>query len=314
MNLTRTEFFQELVSTGLKHRYGKKLTPKQIGPNKFLCSKAPAQLFLERKKIIDGGFVDHYLIAFWIFNMRARLEGIEFWARGATPSSIVCYCLGLTEIDPMKYGLHYSRFVNEQPPKFQFDVEKSRYDDFLRLAEDTLEAELKANPNLDIQSVRESIMDNITPVEYLSKKEERPLPKNIDDELARYALTFPDTMELYDEYTRRKSDGQWTKYGLKVDKILAPTCGIVVFQEQMLDILCQIFHVNSSKANNIRLSIQRKDTEQVEAYKKEIFSNLDNITEKKAELIWQILTSNPRAFLKAHAVSHVLATYRYAMK
>ena len=313
MNLTRTEFFQELVSTGLKHRYGKKLTSKQIGPNKFLCSKAPAQLVLELKKIIDGGFVDHYLIAFWIFNMRARSEGIEFWARGAMPSSIVCYCLGLTEIDPLKYSLHYSRLVNEQPPKFQFDVESSRYDEFLRIAEDTLEAELKANPKLDIQSIKESIMGNITPMDYLTKKEKRSLPKNIDDELARYALTFPDTMELYDEYTRRKADGLWTKHRSKVDKILAPTCGIVAYQEQMLDILCQIFHVNSSKANNIRLSIQREDTEQVEAYKKEIFSNLDNITEKKAELIWQILTSNPRAFLKAHAVSHVLAAYRYAM-
>ena len=114
-------------------------------------------------------------------------------------------------------------------------------------------------------------------------------------------------MDLYDAYMRRKSDGLWTRNGGRFDEMLSPTCGFLVYQEQMLDILRQFFHVNGIKANQIRQSIQRGDAEQIEAYKQELFANLEDLTEKKAEWYWQLLTSNPRAFLKAHAVSRVLA-------
>jgi DNA polymerase III alpha subunit len=243
---------------------------------------------------MDAGFVDYYLMAFTLFRHNAASAGIGYWARGAVPSSVVCYCLGLTEIDPIKYGLHSARFVNEEPPKFQFDIEASRYDEFMKMAEDVLQA--SAAEGYDIEAIREGMLQrlkNITPMEYLSRKRERPLPKNLDDELARYALSFPDTMDLYDAYVQN------------------PQSDFLIYQEQMLDILRQTFGVSSTKANQIRLSIQRRDAEQVEAYKQELFSNLPDLTSEEAEGAWQRLTSNPRAFLKAHAVSHVLASYKY---
>ena len=86
---------------------------------------------------------------------------------------------------------------------------------------------------------------------------------------------------------------------------------IVIYQEQMMDILRQTFHVGSLKANRIRLAIQRGEAEQVEAFRKEIFGNLKGITLREAETAWQRLTSNPRAFLKAHAVSRVVSRYHY---
>ena len=69
--------------------------------------------------------------------------------------------------------------------------------------------------------------------------------------------------------------------------------------------------ISSDKANNIRLAIQRGETEQVEAYKQELFANLKDITLEEAEVAWQRLTNNPRAFLKAHAVSRVMAKYKF---
>jgi DNA polymerase III alpha subunit len=233
-------------------------------------------------------------MAFTLFRHNAASAGIDYWARGAVPSSVVCYCLGLTEIDPIKYGLRSVRFINEEPPKFQFDIEASRYDEFMKMAEEVLQASVAEG--YDIQTIRERMLQrlkNITPVEYLSQKRGRPLPKNLDDELARYALSFPDTMDLYDAYVQN------------------PQSDLLIYQEQMLDILRQTFRVSSTKDNQIRLSIQRGDAEQVEAYKQELFSNLLDLTPAKAEAAWQRLTSNPRAFLKAHAVSHVLASYKY---
>ena len=92
-----------------------------------------------------------------------------------------------------------------------------------------------------------------------------------------------------------------------------PKCDILIYQEEMLDILKEVFRVSSIKANQIRLSIQRGETEQVEAFKKEVFES-SVLPEEEKEKAWQRLTSNPRAFLKAHAVSRVLASYKYEMK
>ena len=144
----------------------------------------------------------------------------------------------------------------------------------------------------------------------LSGRRERSLPENIDDELACYALSFPDTMDLYETYLRRKNGEAWSPTGIpQLDEILAPTCGILAYQEQMLDILCKPFHTLGDKANHIRLCIQRGETEQIAAYKAELFADLIDTTIDEAEVAWNLLTSNPRAFLKSHAVSHVLAKY-----
>jgi hypothetical protein len=112
--------------------------------------------------------------------------------------------------------------------------------------------------------------------------------------MTRYALKFPDTMQLYNAYIQQSS-----------------AFNHLIYQEEMLDILCHIFHVGSIKANDIRLAIQRHEMERIEAYKKELFANLQNINPSNAETSWQRLTSNPNAFLKAHAVSRVLARYYY---
>ena len=291
--MTHTEILQGLVSAGMKDRYGKELEPKQINANTMVCITAPARMLLEMRQIEKAGFVDYYIMAFGIFRHYATSAGIEVWARGAVPSSMVCYCLGLTEVDPIKYGLHSARFVNEEQPKFQFDVEASRFDEFMKGAEDLLQVNAK---DYDIPAIRECLFKDVKPYEYLSRKQERPLPESLDDELARYALYFPQTMDLYEAYVQN------------------PKSNLLIYQEQMLDILREVFHVGGIKANQIRISIQRGETEQVEAYRQELFTDLEDITSAKARKAWQRLTSNPRAFLKVHAVSRVLASYKYDVK
>ena len=280
MERTHTDILKGLVSAGKRWRYGEKAD-----------NLVTRRIVWELMHIIDAGFVDYYVMAFWIF--KYSMQDIKYWARGAMPSSVVCYCLGLTETDPIKYGLHSARFVNEEPPKFQFDIEASRFDEFMKGAEDLLQANAK---DYDIPAIRGCLFKDVKPYEYLSRKQERPLPENLDNELARYALYFPQTINLFEAYIRN------------------PKSNLLIYQEQMLDILRQVFHVGGIKANQIRQSIQRGETEQVEAYRQELFADLMDITPAKAEKAWQRLTSNPRAFLKAHAVSRVLARYKYEMK
>lgn len=275
------ELFHGLVAAGMKQRYGNK-------PGK----QALLKVLWEKKHIMDAGFVDYYIMAFWIFRNYATSAGIEVWARGAVPSSIICYCLGFTEIDPIKYGLHSVRFVNDELPKFQFDIEASRYEEFMKGAEDLLQANAK---DYDIPAIRECLFKDVKPFEYLSRKQDNSLPENLDDEFARYALYFPQTMDLYETYIQN------------------PKCDLLIFQEEMLDIFKNVFHVSNIKANQIRLSIQRGETEQVEAFRKEVF-DASALPDEEKEKAWKRLISNPRAFLKAHAVSRVLASYKYKIK
>lgn len=292
MKKSHSELLQGLVSAGLRERYGKELEPQQINENTMTCSVAPVRMFLEMKQIEEAGFIDYYLMAFWVFNFHARAAGINVWARGAVPSSVVCYCLGLTDVDPIKYGLHSARFVNEGLPKFQFDIEASRFDEFMKRAEEILAENAE---DYDIPAIRECLFKDVKPYKYLDNKQERPLPEDLEDEFARYALYFPQTMDLFCTYVNQY-----------------PNCDLLIYQEQMFDILREVFHVSGIKANHIRLSIQRGETEQIEAYKHEVFEASDLSTEEK-EKAWQRLTSNPKAFLKAHVVSQVLASYRFDM-
>lgn len=292
--MTHLELFHGLVAAGMRMRFGEKP-----------CKEAVLRVLWEKKHIIDSGFIDLYIMAFWIFRFHATSSNINVWPRSAMPSSIVCYCLGLTEVDPIKYGLHSVRFVNDKLPDFQFDIERSRFEEFMKMAEDLLQANAG---DYDITAIKACLLRKdvklgkgarityLTPCEYLSRKNERAVPDNIDDEIARYALKFPQTMDLYEAYIKAPSSFDH-----------------LIYQEEMLDILCHVFHVSSIKANDIRLAIQRREAERIETYKKEIFANLKDITVSEAETAWQRLTSNPRAFLKAHAVSQIMAKYKFEL-
>ena len=279
MERTHADILKGLVGAGVRWRYGEKAD-----------NLVKRRVVWELMHIIKAGHVDFYLMAFWIF--RHSMNGINYWARGAMPSSVTCYCLGLAEVEPVRYGLHSARFVNEEVPKFQFDIEASRFDEFMMRAEDVLQANAK---DFDIPVVRECLFRDLSPSSCLSKKKESSPPADLDDEIARYALYFPQTMDLFQTYV--------SSY---------PHCNLLIYQEQMLDILRNDFKVGGIKANQIRLSIQRGEAEKVAAYKKELFE-ASSLTDEEKERAWRRLTSNPKAFLKAHAVSRVLESFKYEM-
>lgn len=58
------------------------------------------------------GFTTYFLIVGDIV-LRARQRGIEVIGRGSGASSLVAYALGVTNVDPITYGLHFERFLHE---------------------------------------------------------------------------------------------------------------------------------------------------------------------------------------------------------
>ena len=72
------------------------------------------QLQYELKMIGDMGFVDYFLIVS-DFIAYAKNKGIFVGpGRGSAAGSVVSYCLGITDVDPIRYGLFFERFLNPE--------------------------------------------------------------------------------------------------------------------------------------------------------------------------------------------------------
>nr|WP_294991365.1 DNA polymerase III subunit alpha [uncultured Sediminibacterium sp.] len=101
----------KLARSGLIRRYGKR--------NK----KAAERLDYELKVINDLGFTTYFLINHDMVRF-ANEQGFYHVGRGSGANSIVAYCLGITDVDPMELNLYFERFLNPErtsPPDFDID-------------------------------------------------------------------------------------------------------------------------------------------------------------------------------------------------
>lgn len=95
-------YLRELCYTGLRERYGDP-TQEQVDRLEF-----------ELRVIEEMGYPSYFLIV-WDLIRFARENGVLVGpGRGSAAGSIVAYCLGVTSIDPLKYGLLFERFLNPE--------------------------------------------------------------------------------------------------------------------------------------------------------------------------------------------------------
>ncbi|GBC92787.1 DNA polymerase III subunit alpha [bacterium HR15] len=92
------------------------------------------RLEYELSVIDKTGFASYFLIV-RDFAQFARQQGIYFGVRGSAAGSLVSYCLGITDIDPIEYDLTFERFLNierVQMPDIDMDFEDARRDLVIR--------------------------------------------------------------------------------------------------------------------------------------------------------------------------------------
>lgn len=100
---TREEFLRELCNAGLKKRYGD-------NPERSITQRLNHELGI----IKNSGYISYFLIA-WDFIHYAKEKGIPHGpGRGSAAGSLTSYVLGITDIDPLKYGLIFERFLNPE--------------------------------------------------------------------------------------------------------------------------------------------------------------------------------------------------------
>ncbi len=101
-------YLRQLCEEGLQWRYG----TRDVSP------EIRARLEKELQVIISKNFCSYFLIV-WDFCNYARDNGIPVGARGSGVGTMVGYLLGLCNVDPLRYGLLFERFMdpsrNEMP-------------------------------------------------------------------------------------------------------------------------------------------------------------------------------------------------------
>ena len=101
-NETAVSYLSKLCEEGLKRRYH--------DANDEIWERMRYELGIIEKM----GYVDYFLIV-WDYIHYAKSHGIAVGpGRGSAAGSIVSYCLGITDIDPLKYQLLFERFLNPE--------------------------------------------------------------------------------------------------------------------------------------------------------------------------------------------------------
>ena len=104
--LANREYLRKLCADGLKTRY-----PEADGEE---WKSLTERLDYELTTIENMGYVEYFLIV-WDFINYARSQNIMVGpGRGSAAGSIVAYTLRITDIDPIKYGLIFERFLNPE--------------------------------------------------------------------------------------------------------------------------------------------------------------------------------------------------------
>ncbi len=120
---TAQSYLEDLTFKGLRARY-------PGGASDHVMK----QVHHELKLICDLHFADYFLTIYDIVDF-ARSKDILCQGRGSAANSVVCYCLGITSIDPIHMELLFERFISVErgePPDIDVDFEHERREEVIQ--------------------------------------------------------------------------------------------------------------------------------------------------------------------------------------
>jgi len=120
---TPIEYLRELTWQGAAERYPHGLTPKV------------RQLLEHELKLIEELRYEPYFLTVWDLMHFARSRKILCQGRGSAANSAVCYCLGITSVNPARINVLFERFISrerDEAPDIDVDFEHERREEVLQ--------------------------------------------------------------------------------------------------------------------------------------------------------------------------------------
>ncbi len=141
-------------------------------------------------------------------------------------------------------------------------------------------------------------------------------PDRIEDIIALIALYRPGPMKMLPEFTARKQGKTKITYELpQLEAILKETYGIILYQEQVMQIASIIGGYSMSEADTLRKVMSKKKAVDMDKEKPKFLEGAKKhkINENKARTIWeQMETFAEYGFNKSHSTSYAIIAYQTA--
>ncbi|HQY88189.1 MAG TPA: error-prone DNA polymerase, partial [Tepidisphaeraceae bacterium] len=134
----------------LKYEYPTEVTPVGVSPSKYLrdltyehargrypegIPQRVVELIEKELTFICGSKYESYFLTVYDLVRYARSRGILCQGRGSAANSAVCYCLGVTSVDPAHFQLVFERFASSsraEPPDIDIDFEHERREEVIQ--------------------------------------------------------------------------------------------------------------------------------------------------------------------------------------
>jgi DNA polymerase III subunit alpha len=141
-------------------------------------------------------------------------------------------------------------------------------------------------------------------------------PDHIEDIIALIALYRPGPMKMIPEFVARKQGKTKITYELpQLEKILKETYGVILYQEQVMQIASAIGGYTMAEADTLRKVMGKKMTAAMEKEKPKFIEGAQKrkINENKARTIWeQMETFASYGFNKSHSTAYAIISYQTA--
>lgn len=134
----------------LKYEYPHEVVPKNSTPAKYLSEEVEKGIkrrwpnglplsirhtIAKELTLIHKKNYEYYFLTVYSIVQFARERGIYCQGRGSAANSVVCFCLGITEVSPEETGLLFERFISEErnePPDIDVDFEHERREEVVQ--------------------------------------------------------------------------------------------------------------------------------------------------------------------------------------
>ncbi|MBT8058138.1 MAG: PHP domain-containing protein, partial [Gammaproteobacteria bacterium] len=128
-------YLRELTAAGMRERWPQRPDPGPVfragdGEDDPLLRQIEKEL-----RLIEELRYEPYFLTVYDIVRFARGQGILCQGRGSAANSAVCYCLGITEVDPARMNMLFERFISrerDEPPDIDVDFEHERREEVIQ--------------------------------------------------------------------------------------------------------------------------------------------------------------------------------------
>jgi DNA polymerase-3 subunit alpha len=250
---TEKTYLDALVYQGMAVRYGgmsaddaKKLTRDEI--RERVPAEAVERLDMELAVLDNMGYNGYFLIVQDFINW-GKDRGIIFGpGRGSAAGSIIAYVLNITDLDPLKYGLLFERFLNPDRismPDIDVDIQDTRRDEVIQYCADKYGADHVSNiVTFGKMAARAAVRDvaRVLQVPYAeADRLSKMIPPPAQGRHIPLKVSVKEDLDLKKEYETNPTAKQVFDYAIRLEGTIRShgvhACGVVIAPDSLVNYL-----------------------------------------------------------------------------